>query len=133
MTFAFADAASATRSLHVLRPEDIATFLSGPGAEWAGWLTATGFEADLGDVRLLPGTDGSVLLSAYVLPDYYDFDIKPSGAITAVHGRGDNELFCQENLSAEGAQQIIQEFARQHGLSQNPQLQQPLQQGAAAV
>ena len=60
MTFAFADAASATRSLHVLRPEDIATFLSGPGAEWAGWLTATGFEAGLGDVRLLPGADGSV-------------------------------------------------------------------------
>jgi leucyl aminopeptidase len=61
VTFAFATAASPTRPLHVLRPEDLASFMAGPGAHWAGWLTATGFEAGLGDLRLLPGADGSVV------------------------------------------------------------------------
>ena len=59
-TFAFADRSPATRSLHVLRPEDMAAFLAGAGATWAGWLTATGFEAGLGELRLLPGKDGGV-------------------------------------------------------------------------
>ncbi|MBL9049052.1 MAG: leucyl aminopeptidase family protein [Tabrizicola sp.] len=60
MSFAFADQAAAAKPLHVLRPEDCAAFLSGPGATWAGWLAATGFEAALGDLRLLPAADGSV-------------------------------------------------------------------------
>jgi leucyl aminopeptidase len=46
--------------LHVLRPEDLAAFLAGPGAEWANWLTATGFEAGLGELRLLPRADGNL-------------------------------------------------------------------------
>ncbi len=60
VTFAFAAASSTTRPLHVLRPEDLVGFMSGPGAIWAGWLSATGFEAGLGDLRLLPGADGGV-------------------------------------------------------------------------
>jgi leucyl aminopeptidase len=60
VTIAFADPNAATRPLHVLRPEDLPGFLSGPGAAWAGWLSATGFEAGLGDLRLLPAADGGV-------------------------------------------------------------------------
>jgi leucyl aminopeptidase len=60
-TFAFCDPSAATRPLHVLRPEDLAAFLAGPGAAWSAWLTTTGFEAGLGEVRLLPGADGSVV------------------------------------------------------------------------
>lgn len=60
MTFAFADPSPAAKPLHVLRPEDLPPFLGGPGAAWAGWLQATGFEGALGDVRLLPGPDGSI-------------------------------------------------------------------------
>lgn len=59
-TFAFADPSPAAKPLHVLRPEELASFLGGPGQAWAGWLTATGFEAALGEVRLLPGQDGGV-------------------------------------------------------------------------
>jgi leucyl aminopeptidase len=59
-TFAFATPSSATLPLHVLRPEELPDFLSGPGAPWAGWLKATTFEAGLGELRLLPTTDGTV-------------------------------------------------------------------------
>ncbi|MES2816335.1 MAG: leucyl aminopeptidase family protein [Pseudomonadota bacterium] len=59
-TFAFADPSAAARPFHVLRPEDVEAYLAGPGQAWAAWLTATGFEAGLGEVRLLPGPDGSV-------------------------------------------------------------------------
>ncbi len=34
-------------------------FLEGTGRGWAGWLTASGFEAGLGDMRLLPGEGGA--------------------------------------------------------------------------
>ena len=60
VTIAFADPSSAAKPLHVLRPEDLALFLTGPGAAWAGWLKATGFEATLGELRLLPAPDGGV-------------------------------------------------------------------------
>jgi leucyl aminopeptidase len=59
-TFAFADPSSVARPVHVLRPEDLPHFLAGPGAAWSTWLQATGFEAALGELRLLPGTDGGV-------------------------------------------------------------------------
>lgn len=52
--FAFATPSAAARPLHVIRTEDLPGFLSGPGAAWSGWLTASGFEAGLGDIRLLP-------------------------------------------------------------------------------
>ncbi|HLQ19238.1 MAG TPA: leucyl aminopeptidase family protein [Tabrizicola sp.] len=57
---AFATSTSAARPLHVLRPEELAGFLAGAGSSWANWLTATGFEAGLGELRLLPGSDGSI-------------------------------------------------------------------------
>ncbi len=60
VTFAFADSSPAAKPLHVLRPEELSRFLDGPGAAWAGWLTATGFEAGLGELRLLPGPDGGI-------------------------------------------------------------------------
>ena len=60
VTYAFAEPSAATKPLHILRPEDLTTFLAGPGAAWAGWLTSSGFEAGLGEVRLLPAADGRV-------------------------------------------------------------------------
>ena len=59
-TLSFASPSPASRPLHVLRPEDMPAFLAGAGAPWAAWLSATGFEAGLGEPRLLPGADGSV-------------------------------------------------------------------------
>lgn len=59
-SFAFCDPSAVTRPLHVVRPDGLAAFLAGPGAAWSVWLTATGFEAALGEVRLLPGADGTV-------------------------------------------------------------------------
>ena len=58
--FAFADPAAVSRPLHVVRPEELAAFLAGPGAPWADWLGATAFDAGLGDLRLLPGASGGV-------------------------------------------------------------------------
>jgi hypothetical protein len=60
-----------------------------------------------------PGNDGSVMVSAYVLPDYFDFDVKPSGLVTVVHAQGDDDLFYREGLSVEDAQRKIKEFASQ--------------------
>jgi hypothetical protein len=60
-----------------------------------------------------PGNDGSVMVSAYVLPDYFDFDVKPSGLVTVVHAQGDEDLFYREGLSVEDAQRKIKEFASQ--------------------
>jgi leucyl aminopeptidase len=60
LSFAFAKPSAAARLLHVLRPEDVAAFSSGEGAPWAAWLADTGFEAGLGEVRLLPRPDGGI-------------------------------------------------------------------------
>ncbi len=60
VTFAFAEPSAAAKPLHVLRPEDLARFLNGPGAAWAGWLQATGFDAALGDLRVLPDAGGGI-------------------------------------------------------------------------
>jgi len=57
-SFAFAPVSTRTRALHVIRADELAGFLAGPGARWAGWLT--GFEAGLGEFRLLPDDDGMV-------------------------------------------------------------------------
>ena len=69
-TFAFCNLSAATRPLHVVRPEELAAFLAGPGAAWSAWLTATGFEAGLGELRLLPSADGMVAgaVAGYGLP-----------------------------------------------------------------
>jgi leucyl aminopeptidase len=60
VTFAFADPSSPALPLHVLRPEEVSGFLTGPGKPWAAWLRASGFEATLGEVRLLPGPEGGI-------------------------------------------------------------------------
>lgn len=58
--FAFAPPSAEVRRLHVVQAEDLSTFLSGAGAPWAAWLAATGFEASLGELRLLPAEGGGV-------------------------------------------------------------------------
>ncbi len=57
---AFADPAEPCLPLHVVRAADLAAFLDGAGARWQAWLAGSGFEAGLGETRLLPGADGSV-------------------------------------------------------------------------
>jgi len=54
----FAPASGKAKPLYVVNKSDLADFLSGPGARWAGWLA--GFEADLGEVRLLPDAKAEV-------------------------------------------------------------------------
>jgi leucyl aminopeptidase len=44
----------------VLRPDEVAAFSDNEGSLWAGWLTATGFKAQPGELCLLPGTDGGI-------------------------------------------------------------------------
>ncbi|MFN4202941.1 MAG: leucyl aminopeptidase family protein [Tabrizicola sp.] len=60
MTFAFAEPTAAARPLHVLRPEELPGFLNGPGLAWSDWLKSTGFEAGLGELRLLPDPAGGL-------------------------------------------------------------------------
>ncbi len=52
----FADAAAPFRTLTLVAAEDWPAYRD--ASPDAGWLTATGFEAALGDLRLVPGPDG---------------------------------------------------------------------------
>ncbi|WP_445942031.1 leucyl aminopeptidase family protein [Pseudotabrizicola sp. L79] len=54
----FAPADSASLPLFVLHPHEVSAWLHDAGQAWAGWLQSTGFEAGLGDLRLLPGAQG---------------------------------------------------------------------------
>jgi leucyl aminopeptidase len=56
----FADTDAAARTLTVVRAEGLADWLAGQPAPVQAWLKGTGFEAGLGEVRLLAGPDGSV-------------------------------------------------------------------------
>lgn len=58
MTPAFADPCATSRPLHVVRAGELADFLAGQAPQAQAWLTATGFEATLGDLRLIPGGAG---------------------------------------------------------------------------
>ena len=58
MTPAFADASARSRPLHVVAAEDLAAFLQSQPEAVRGWLAGQDFEAALGDLRLIPGTDG---------------------------------------------------------------------------
>lgn len=75
-------------------------------------LTLLGELEEVGFTRTdaYPGGDGSVMISAYELPDSYDFSIRPSGAITVTHDRGDEELFYQEKMKEEEVREKIKEF-----------------------
>lgn len=54
----FAQPDAPSRPLHIVAAKDLPDWVGGAGQRWAEWLAATGFEAALGDVRLLPGSNG---------------------------------------------------------------------------
>ena len=56
----FADPSAPMRDLVVVAAEALPAWLEVQGEALRSWLTATGFEAGLGEVRLVPGPDGSV-------------------------------------------------------------------------
>jgi leucyl aminopeptidase len=57
---AFADPDAPARALHVVEAAGLAAFMAGQTEAVRVWLAATGFEAGLGDLRLIPGADGAV-------------------------------------------------------------------------
>jgi leucyl aminopeptidase len=60
MTLTFADPASPSRALHVVSADDLAGWLSRQPSPWQTWLAGQSFDAALGELRLLPGADGSI-------------------------------------------------------------------------
>jgi leucyl aminopeptidase len=60
MTARFAAASPASRPLHVVPSDGLAAWQDRLAGPWQTWLAAAGFEATLGEVRLLPGPDGAV-------------------------------------------------------------------------
>lgn len=58
MPLAFAPPNTPSRPLHVVPREGLAAFLDAQPAQQRAWLEASGFEASLGDLRLLPGSEG---------------------------------------------------------------------------
>ena len=61
MTPAFADPESPSRALHVVSSDALAAWLERQPHHWQTWLTGQVFEASLGETRLLPGEDGSIM------------------------------------------------------------------------
>ena len=57
---AFADPSSASLPLYVVAPDALEGWRATLPTAWQAWLTSSGFEAGLGEVRLLPNTDGSI-------------------------------------------------------------------------
>lgn len=57
-TLSFADNSATSQPLHLVCPKTLSDWANGPGAQWAGWLAASGFKAGLGELRLLPAKDG---------------------------------------------------------------------------
>jgi leucyl aminopeptidase len=57
----FADASAPARDLTVVTSEALPQWLEAQPAAVRAWLTATGFEAGLGELQLLPGPDGAVI------------------------------------------------------------------------
>jgi leucyl aminopeptidase len=60
LTPAFADPAAAALPLHVVPSDGIEAIKAQLGPEAAGWLAATGFKGELGEVRLLPAAAGGL-------------------------------------------------------------------------
>ncbi|MDQ3011199.1 MAG: hypothetical protein M3X11_10920 [Acidobacteriota bacterium] len=58
-----------------------------------------------------PGLDGDILLSAYALPDYYDFKVKVDGSVTVTHTRGEEDKFYQEAMPLVEVFSNIKKFA----------------------
>ncbi len=57
---AFASPEATSRPLYVVDPDGLPAFLAAQPAAIAAWLTATGFDAGPGDLRLIPGADGAI-------------------------------------------------------------------------
>ena len=57
---AFADPDAPSRPLHVVAADALPGWLDGQSQQAAVWLQESGFAAALGDVRLIPGADGTV-------------------------------------------------------------------------
>ena len=60
MALSFSDPAASSRPLHVVATDDLAAWRETQSAPVQAWLDATGFEATLGDLRLIPAADGGV-------------------------------------------------------------------------
>ena len=60
-----------------------------------------------------PGVNGDVLLSAYALPDYYDFKVKLDGSVTVAHMHDEEEKLYQEAMPLVEVFGKIKEFASQ--------------------
>ncbi|RHZ99630.1 leucyl aminopeptidase family protein [Cereibacter sphaeroides] len=60
MPLSFADPAAASRPVHVVASDALADWLGGRTEAERAWLAATGFEASLGELRLLPDAEGGV-------------------------------------------------------------------------
>ncbi|AXQ92367.1 leucyl aminopeptidase family protein [Cereibacter azotoformans] len=60
MSLAFADPAAASRPVHVVASDAFAAWLAARPEPVRMWLSETGFEAGLGEVRLLPAPDGTI-------------------------------------------------------------------------
>ena len=60
MTPTFADPASPSRALHVVSADDLQNWLAQQPTHWQKWLSGQSFDANLGETRLLPGSDGSI-------------------------------------------------------------------------
>ncbi len=58
MTPAFAESTAPSRALHVVAAPDLAAFIATQPQPVQAWLTGSGFKAGLGDLCLIPGTDG---------------------------------------------------------------------------
>ena len=58
MTPAFAAPAPDHRILHVVSPETLSIFLKSQSPDAQSWVSAVGFTAELGDLRLIPGNGG---------------------------------------------------------------------------
>lgn len=56
----FADAGAVARDLTIVSTEGLADWLGQQPASVQAWLNGSGFEAGLGDLRLIPGADGTV-------------------------------------------------------------------------
>jgi leucyl aminopeptidase len=60
MALTFADPASPSLAIHVVSSEAFAEWLARQPSAWQTWLGAQGFDAALGEMRLLPAADGTV-------------------------------------------------------------------------
>lgn len=58
-----------------------------------------------------PGVRGDIQITAYDLPDFYEFNIELDGTFTIVHERNGEELSYDASLSLRAALQKIDEFA----------------------